>query len=1237
MDDRSRHASPPAAGGGFFARRFTLRARLTLAFATVFTVAGAVLLIGLYTYMSVVPSYVVTIAGEEVTVSGSPEPAPEASDAERRGFWVDVAPLEDVPCPADDTACDADALDYPFALISPGPPTEWLYFDDPQRVLQRFLGYGAIGLAVLVVLSTGASWALAGRILRPLTDLRHAAAAAADGSFDRRLALTGKRDEVVELAETFDQMLGRLQRFADDQRRVAAHASHELRGPLTTTKAILDTVPSGELTRSQVDDLVTRLRRTNDRNIALVEAILDLSRLSLTELSLTTMDLAESVEAVIEDFRSQASRAGVELRAELERVSIAADDLLLEQAVRNLIDNAIIQHFSIRAGADAVSFRKVALIDVALAGARIEGEDDGSPVVAGGQVGGETFFLGIENPMSQPVVADGATKIVLPSATPIAAGESWAQTTGIGVSLPAQMRRSFQYYLERERARERNTFLHYQTWYDLKPPGLMIDSSALTDAVDLFGSELAARDTTIDSFWVDDGWDYLRSPQVDETNLKVWSFDPTQFPDGFAPQLAVAQQYDASMSVWMSPFGGYDPSRARRTALNSSKPAAERLETNGAGFSLSGVRYYAAFRDRVFDMIDNQGVRGFKFDGIGGGLYQSGPNSAYLADYESLLRLIGEMRAHNDDLWINATVGTWGSPYWLWYVDSIWRDGADNGQLGSGTSTQKYVTHRDHETVQNETEQNPLFPTSAVMNHGFIFSEGDHNPHFVQDTDLTKPSTRFDIRTSAKAYFGLGLGLQELYVRHTLVAPDKPGSDFFWDTIAANARWARHNERLLSDSHMIGGDPAAGEVYGNAAWSATDGGRGILMLRNPEGVPQTFTLDPTALFQLPSGATGRFRFTERDGEHASFTADSASEYEIELMPYQVLIFEAAPTSQSTDASPPASFRPLASHGWTALASSEEITSENGRAVNAFDGDPATIWHSRYRPDAGPVPHWVGVDAGEPVTVTGLSYLPRRVGANGTAKQFRVEVSDDGTTWTPAASGTWYSQTPQFAVFDQPVTARYVRLVWVSTLNGSNFGSAAEIGLFGPEQQALPMLDDVFNNVGITAASNTAAGNFDGSGNSYAADKLAAIGLTPGASLTVRGVTYRWPDVAPGTPDNVAGGGATVRVAGTGSHLGFLVAGVGYPAPVGAGTITFTDGSTQAYSVSAPNWADLNAGSAAYWVRGRHTPAGPANPEHYYRVFAVTVALPAGKTVASVTLPGNAAVHVFAATIGSPTG
>ena len=83
-----------------------------------------------------------------------------------------------------------------------------------------------------------------------------------------------------------------------------------------------------------------------------------------------------------------------------------------------------------------------------------------------------------------------------------------------------------------------------------------------------------------------------------------------------------------------------------------------------------------------------------------------------MADYESLLQLTQDLRAHQPEVWINATVGTWGSPYWLWYVDSIWRDGGDSGSAGSGSPRQRYVSYRDSQTFRNIVQENPLFPVA---------------------------------------------------------------------------------------------------------------------------------------------------------------------------------------------------------------------------------------------------------------------------------------------------------------------------------------------------------------------------------------------------------------------------------------------------------------------------------------------------------------------------------------------
>jgi hypothetical protein len=180
----------------------------------------------------------------------------------------------------------------------------------------------------------------------------------------------------------------------------------------------------------------------------------------------------------------------------------------------------------------------------------------------------------------------------------------------------------------------------------------------------------------------------------------------------------------------------------------------------------------------------------------------------------------------------------------------------------------------------------------------------------------------------------------------------------------------------------------------------------------------------------------------------------------------------------------------------------------------------------------------------------------------------------------------------------------------------------------------PSLAAAFNNVAITDESNPGPGNFDGDGDSYSAQALAAAGATPGATITSNGATFTWPSAAPGTPDNVAGSGVRVDLSGQGSALAFLGAEAGFTS--GDVTVTYTDGSTSTGSLGFPNWccADTSSYGAkvAITTDHRNTQSGPANFGIDYDVFYNSIPIDAGKTVATVTLPGSQAIHVFAMTV-----
>ncbi|HEV3173339.1 MAG TPA: glycoside hydrolase family 3 C-terminal domain-containing protein [Actinocrinis sp.] len=194
----------------------------------------------------------------------------------------------------------------------------------------------------------------------------------------------------------------------------------------------------------------------------------------------------------------------------------------------------------------------------------------------------------------------------------------------------------------------------------------------------------------------------------------------------------------------------------------------------------------------------------------------------------------------------------------------------------------------------------------------------------------------------------------------------------------------------------------------------------------------------------------------------------------------------------------------------------------------------------------------------------------------------------------------------------------------------------QVGISGAQTEVpYSSLTTGFNNVSITDDSNHGPGNIDGGGNSFSAQALAAVGLSPGALFTVNGLTFTWPSSAAGTNDNVEADGRAISITGSGTTLGFLGAAANGQSS-GTATITYTDGTTQQFTLGFGDWAGTTpypgsqvAVTSAYGNTSSGTSPWKAS------VFYDAVTLQTGKTVQSVTLPsaGSSPLHVFAATIG----
>jgi signal transduction histidine kinase len=225
-----------------------------------------------------------------------------------------------------------DILDTETARIA-----EQALVNQRQDVLRQLVVQSAIALSLMAVLALVLGWWMAGRILRRLRTITVAARDISATNLHRRLALTGPNDELKELGDTFDELLGRLDGSFQAQRQFVANASHELRTPLARQRAI------GQVALDDPDATVSSLRDAHERVLAagvqqerLIEAMLTLTRSHAGIDVRHSFDLGEVVHEIVDTRRS-----GVPIRTSVEACQVSGHRALAERLVVNLVDNAI--------------------------------------------------------------------------------------------------------------------------------------------------------------------------------------------------------------------------------------------------------------------------------------------------------------------------------------------------------------------------------------------------------------------------------------------------------------------------------------------------------------------------------------------------------------------------------------------------------------------------------------------------------------------------------------------------------------------------------------------------------------------------------------------------------------------------------------------------------------------------------------------------------------------------------
>ena len=212
-----------------------------------------------------------------------------------------------------------------------------------EQAQSAVLTRGAVAYPLVVVAAALVSWALTGRALRPLQRVTATARRLSQESLDERIRLDGPRDEVRELAETFDTMLDRLQAAFDAQQRFVADASHELRTPLAVMRTEVDvTLADPHADAAELRRMGEVLRAATDRAEAMVAGLLVVARSRASGLDVREpVDVAELVPGVLAAVAAEIRLRGLRVDTELTAMNTTGDPALLERVVGNLVENAV--------------------------------------------------------------------------------------------------------------------------------------------------------------------------------------------------------------------------------------------------------------------------------------------------------------------------------------------------------------------------------------------------------------------------------------------------------------------------------------------------------------------------------------------------------------------------------------------------------------------------------------------------------------------------------------------------------------------------------------------------------------------------------------------------------------------------------------------------------------------------------------------------------------------------------
>ena len=316
----------------FRAPRRTVRLRLTLLYVGLFLASAACLLIITYFLVAQQLPQTVTLRTSGGATAGTAGTAGTGGQLVTGGVGVATAcsppSANTLPTAAQMNACQLLLQQEAVGLR--------------HNTLDQLLIESGVALGIMALASVGLGWLMAGRVLRPLRTMTATARRISARSLHQRIGMTGPDDELKELGDTFDQLLGRLDASFRAQRQFVANASHELRTPLARQRTLLEVaLRDRQATNASLRTACERALAAGEQQERLIAAMLTLARGERGLDTFEPFDLGVIAADVLAAQHDDADARGLTVTADLGIAPALGDPRLAERLVANLTDNAI--------------------------------------------------------------------------------------------------------------------------------------------------------------------------------------------------------------------------------------------------------------------------------------------------------------------------------------------------------------------------------------------------------------------------------------------------------------------------------------------------------------------------------------------------------------------------------------------------------------------------------------------------------------------------------------------------------------------------------------------------------------------------------------------------------------------------------------------------------------------------------------------------------------------------------